>query len=208
MKQVERELGKQESRNKPRLARAALQARRVFVVAAMLGAAFEAGSCRDSESGANAEGSPVVPSQVELAATYSTLTDFIIEVRKDAGWKKFRAEKQATLTPGDNRLRIEATSDDPVIILPGSDLVASVKRFMVELVIESPAETQAQLYYLTKGQTKYTERHSQIAPLKPGRNIIYFQVEDPNLIGPLRLDPGATAGVYVISSMNVMALPP
>ncbi len=190
------------------LARTALQARRVFVFAAMLGAVFGAGSCRDSENQANAEGNPVVPSQDELAATYSTLTDFIIEVRKDAGWKKFRAEKQATLSTGDNRLRIQATGDDPVIILPGSGLVAGVKRFMIEVVMESPAETHAQLYYLTKGQTKYTERHSQVAPLKPGRNIIYFRVEDPNLIGPLRLDPGATAGVYVISSMNVMALTP
>ncbi len=190
------------------MARTALHARRVFAFAAMLVAGFGAGSCRDSENGATAEGSPVVLSQDELAATYSTLTDFIIEVRKDAGWKKFRAEKQAMLITGDNRLRIQATGDDPVIILPGSGLVAGVKRFMVEVVIESPAETHAQLYYLTKGQTKYTERHSQIAPLKPGRNIIYFRVEDPNLIGPLRLDPGATAGVYVISSMNVMALPP
>ncbi len=176
--------------------------------AAMLVAGFGAGSCRDSENGATAEGSPVVLSQDELAANYSTLTDFIIEVRKDAGWKKFRAEKQAMLITGDNRLRIQATGDDPVIILPGSGLVAGVKRFMVEVVIESPAETHAQLYYLAKGQTKYMERNSQIAPLKPGRNIIYFRVEDPNLIGPLRLDPGATAGLYVISSMNVMALPP
>ena len=37
--------------------------------------------------------------------------------------------------------------------------------------------------------------------LKPGANVVYFDLDQPNLIDPLRLDPAAAPGDYVINSI-------
>ncbi len=132
----------------------------------------------------------------------------MIEVHSDEIWNKFWAAKDAVLTTGDDRLHIEAKGDDPGIILPGaSGATQYPKGLMIELEIESPTETTAQLFYLTNWQTKYTNLHSQIVPLAPGQNIIYFKVDHPRLVPPLRFDPGTAAGVYIVSCMGIKALP-
>lgn len=163
-------------------------------------------ACRrvSTEEDPNAEGPPTTLSQDELAEAYSNLGVFLAEARTDRVWRMFKGKQQAVLSAVDDTLQIEATGDDPVVIIPGS-LVAG-KRFMVEVVIESPAQTFAQMYFLTKGQRDYTEHHSQLAELTPGKNIIYFRLDHPNLAGSLRFDPGKVPGVYRVSSMNAMEM--
>jgi hypothetical protein len=47
----------------------------------------------------------------------------------------------------------------------------------------------------------YTETHSQLFPLIKGRNVVYFRVNQPDLIDPVRLDPAFNAGDYKIESI-------
>ena len=103
-----------------------------------------------------------------------------------------------------DRLVVYAAGDDASLILPR---FAAGKRFIVQVVINSPVETTAQLYYLTNGQTKYRESQSQIAKLVPSRNVVYFRVDAPNVIDPIRFDPSAAPGEYTIESMTAMGLP-
>lgn len=113
-------------------------------------------------------------------------------------------EKQATLSVADNRLVVNATGGDSAIFLPP---FAAGKRFLVQIILDSPADTAAQLFYLVSGQAAYTEARSQIVALTKGRNVVYFQVAEPNVVDPIRFDPGALPGTYTIESMVARALP-
>ncbi len=173
------------------------------VLLAFAGAMSSCGRNSDKED-PNAEGPPTTLSQDDLADTYSSLGVFLAAARTERVWRMFKAKQQAVLTVEDNALKVEATDDNPTIIMPGSAVAG--KRFMLEVVIESPARTFAQLYFLTKGQRDYTERHSQLAELTPGKNIIYFRLDHPNLTGSLRFDPGQVPGIYRLTSIDVMEL--
>lgn len=151
------------------------------------------------------QGTPATFSQDELAAMYPSLSGLVAEARTSDVWKRFNATQQANLTVADNRLQIEATGDNPIIILPAFG--ATGHRFLIETIIESPTATTARMFYMVKGQTQYYDAQSQVVALQPGRNVVYFRFEDRNIIDPLRLDPGAAPGTYVIESMRAMELP-
>ena len=179
----------------------------------VLTAALTFASCesrQEAAPGAAAEdageaGTPMELPQEELAADYATLTGLVAEARTDAIFQRFLPQQQASVAAVGNRLTVTALGDDPVLLLPP---FASGKRFMIEAVVNSPVETTAQLFYLTTGQSKYRDGQSQIAPLKPGRNVIYFRVDALNVIDPIRFDPAQVAGEYTIDSMVAMGLPP
>lgn len=150
-------------------------------------------------------GEPVVYAQSELASDYATLTGLVAEAVTGGVWRQFRAQQQATLSVAGDRLVVKATGDNPVIILPA---FAAGQRFIIEAVIESENATSAQLYYLTPGQTKFSEDQSQLVDIKAGLNVVYFRIDDPNVIDPLRFDPASKPGTYTIERMTARGLPP
>ncbi len=75
--------------------RIALLGRRACLIAASCAFGLLIAACGRRDADANAEGSPAVISQEELARTYSTLTDLMIEVHSDEIWNKFWAAKDA-----------------------------------------------------------------------------------------------------------------
>ena len=150
-------------------------------------------------------GDPVALSQEELAAEYATLTGLVAEGVDANVWRLFRAQQQAKLSFSGSRLVVTATGDNPVLILPA---FATGQRFILEAVIESSNVTSAQLYYLTSGQRKYSEDQSQVVELKPGHNVVYFRIDDPNVVDPLRFDPASSPGTYTIERMTARGLGP
>ena len=70
------------------------------------------------------------------------------------------------------------SSDDPQLILPP---FAEGKQFILQVVIQSPVDTLAQLFFLLQGQSSYLEDRSYMVPLKPGKNVIYFRLDSPAL---------------------------
>jgi len=114
------------------------------------------------------------------------------------------AASQATVAPAEKGLQVTATGDDPVLGLPP---FAAGKRFILQVVIESPAETGAQLFYKLASDPKYAEGRAPLCPLTKGRNVIYWRVDAPDVTDPLRLDPGFTPGTYLIESIVARALP-
>jgi hypothetical protein len=150
------------------------------------------------------EGEPVVMSQEELASEYATLGGLVAEANSGTVWRQFRAQQQATLSVTGERLVIKVTGDNPVVILPN---FARGQRFILEAIIDSENVTTAQLYYLTPDQKKYSEDQSQLVELKTGRNVVYFKVDDPAVIDPIRFDPASTPGTYTIERMTARALP-
>ncbi len=135
--------------------------------------------------------------QKQFEAEFNASSEILFEAKTSADLAKCRALQQCELRPSDNGLKIVATGDDAAILLPN---FATGKRFMLQVTIDSSTETGIQLFYMTRGDKTYDEGHSAIYPLKKGKNVIYFKV-DQDVVDPLRLDPSYTLGEYTIESI-------
>jgi hypothetical protein len=122
----------------------------------------------------------------------------IFEAKTASDFSKFEALREATLSPGPNGLRIVASGTDPQVVFPA---FAQGKKFVLRVMIEAPFETPAQFFYQIASRPGFVEAQSQLVPLKKGKNIVYFSSDEPNVIDPVRIDPGASPGEYVIESV-------
>lgn len=164
-------------------------------------------------SGANAAASPATPfalpadqalPQSELASIFETAKNLLAEAKTAAVFSQFRAGQQVQLTPAGDSLKVTATGDDPQVFLPA---FTQGKQFIIQAIVESPTDTVMEMYYLRRGTPDYTNEQSQSAPLVKGRNVVYFRLNAPDLIDPLRMDIGAAPGNYTVVSMIARVLP-
>jgi hypothetical protein len=165
-------------------------------------------------NGAGADNTPIAPSparaaaavipQEQLAAEFNASQKVLFLTKNGTGLAKMKSNPQAALTPLDNGLRVTSSGDDPQLFLPP---FAESKQFILQVVIQSPVDTSAQLFFLLQGQSSYLEGQSYLVPLKPGKNVIYFRLDSPSLIDPLRFDPAAHPGNYIIESITARAIP-
>ena len=137
-------------------------------------------------------------SQAELAAGFDSSTDTIFEARTAADLMKLKPQQQLTVSAAPAGLKLSATGNDPKLILP--PFIAG-KRAILQVSITSPVATPIQLFYSLQDRPRLSEEQSQTVILKPGRNVVYFQLDQPQLIDPLWLDPAAAPGEYVIESI-------
>jgi hypothetical protein len=135
--------------------------------------------------------------QKQFEAEFNASSEIIFEAKTSADLAKCRALQQCELRPSDNGLKIVAKGDDAAILLPN---FAKGKRFMLQVTIDSSTETGIQLFYMMRGDKTYHEGQAAIYPLKKGKNVIYFKV-DQDVVDPLRLDPSYTLGEYTIESI-------
>jgi hypothetical protein len=142
--------------------------------------------------------------QSELASIFETAKNLLAEAKTAAVFSQFRAGQQAQLMPAGDTLKITATGDDPQVFLPA---FTQGKQFIIQAVVESPADTLMEMYYLRRGTPDYTKEQSQAAPLVKGRNTVYFRFTAPDMIDPLRMDIGAAPGEYTVVSMIARVLP-
>jgi hypothetical protein len=157
-------------------------------------------ACGRDGGGAKAGGPP----QEELAAAFEAATETVFEARTPAQLGAVKAAGQATIVPADNGVQVTATGDDPALQLPP---FAAGKRFIMQVVIQSPADTGIQLFYKVAGDAEYIESRAPLYALTAGRNTVYWRVDGENGVDPLRLDPGYTPGTDVIESIVAKALP-
>ena len=144
-----------------------------------------------------------IASQDELAAAFNASSNNIFTATKAPELEKLKATLQCTVAPVENGLKVTATGIDPNLLLPD---FATGKRFVIQVIIDSPVETPIEVYWLVQGAKGYDESHAQIAPLKKGKNTIYFRIDEPNVVDPIRYDPGGAPGDYVIESIIARSL--
>ena len=154
------------------------------------------GSLSSEERATREEIAKLTPRE-QFEAEFNASSEIIFEAITSADLAKCRALQQCELRPSDNGLKIIAKGDDAAILLPN---FAVGKRFMLQVTIDSNTKTGIQLFYMTRGNITYDEGHSAMCPLKKGRNVIYFKV-DQDVVDPLRLDPSYTPGEYTIESI-------
>jgi len=112
---------------------------------------------------------------------------------------KIRPSNQVILQNTAKGLVVNASGDDPQLLVPVSETADnSSNGTIVQINIESPAETQLQLFYKTVKAPDYTEARSYTVNLHKGTNEVYMLLPDPGIIGPMRLDPGTVKGSYTL----------
>lgn len=141
--------------------------------------------------------------QVEFGKAFDASTATLLEMVTAEQFGQVKANAEAELTPGADGLLVKATGGDPALFLPP---FAEGKQFILKVVIESPIQTGMQLFYMLRDAPNYKETNSQSVPLLKGRNVVYFRVNKPDLIDPVRLDPAYNAGDYKIESIAAREL--
>jgi hypothetical protein len=160
-------------------------------------------SSLSSEEHARREEIAKLTPQKQFEAEFNASSEIIFEAKTSTDLAKCRALQQCELRPSDNGLKIVVTGTDAAILLPN---FAIGKRFMLQVTIDSRAETGIQLFYMTRGDKTYHEGQAATYPLKKGKNVIYFKV-DQDVVDPLRLDPSFTPGEYTIESIIARSIP-
>jgi hypothetical protein len=123
---------------------------------------------------------------------------------KNSGAGSFTALNQATLTPEADHLTIKATGNDPSIGLPPLSIRPGAQ-VAVRLDVTVPSDTLVELYYTTMQTPVFTPGNVLSVPVKGGRNVVVFEINDPDFQGGLRVDPGQLAGDYVLHQVEVFS---
>jgi hypothetical protein len=137
-------------------------------------------------------------SQTELKATFDAATAVLMDIRTAAQLSKITPRWQAKLTTSDDGLKVTALTADPQLLLPP---LAVGKPFVIQIKIDSPVDTLLEVFFNLRGQDNYPGNQFQRCPVKAGKNEVYFMIDQPELVDPLRLDPGIAAGEYLIRSI-------
>jgi hypothetical protein len=118
-----------------------------------------------------------------------------------SGFAGIIPHNQVALENSDDGLLMHATGTDPGVRLPA--MGKGVGPLIVRIEIESPADTILQIFYTTDAAHGYSEEKSRKVALKKGENIVFLQLEEPEIEGSLRLDPGYAPGMYRLRSLEI-----
>ncbi len=110
------------------------------------------------------------------------------------------------ITEGPDGVELNASGDDPFLLLPEIEIPPG-HRISLKMVLESPAETELRVYFTTPTSPDYTEELKARETIHRGLNNLVIDIFHPELVGPLRLDPGTKPGSYVLVSLEVLAYP-
>jgi hypothetical protein len=129
----------------------------------------------------------------------------LFEARTGPELLKVNVLGQAHLSAAGDGVKVAATGADPALLLPP---FLEGKKCILRVVIDSPIETAMQVFYSSRSRANYSEDRSQVRALKPGRNVVFFQLDQPDLVDPLRLDPAGAPGDYFIESLEAREMAP
>jgi hypothetical protein len=124
-----------------------------------------------------------------------------------AGNGKFRSTRQLggfRLTE-DGSVAMTASGNDPQILLANFEAKQPMP-WVVRIDLTSPANTSVQLFW-RRGNLPYAGDRSVRRPITSGRNIVFIELNDPQMTHDFRLDPGAVAGDYILHSIEIRSCP-
>jgi hypothetical protein len=129
---------------------------------------------------------------------------FRIDLKEAVSFAAFTALNQATLTPDNDKLAIKASGIDPSIGIP----LITVKpgaQFAVRIDQTTPVDTLVEIFYTTVGAPGFTPDRVVSVPVKAGRNLVLFEINDPAFGGGLRFDPGQAPGDYILHQIEAFS---
>lgn len=99
-------------------------------------------------------------------------------------------------------LALNASGADPYLVY-SSNKCAGKGEAVVHMALTSPQETEMQFYYTTAEQPGFSAAFSRVLHIKKGNNQLFFRVPRPGIADKIRLDPGKTAGHYILHELII-----
>ena len=141
------------------------------------------------------------------ASPQNAALGFRIDLKEAATFASLTALNQVVLAPQPNECAIVSSGNDPSVGVPGL-AVARPIQFAVRAELTVPAETLVEIYYTTTAGPTFSAEHVVSVPVKSGKSIILFEINDPLFAGGLRLDPGQLPGEYILHNLEFFASDP
>ncbi|MEM1179144.1 MAG: sulfatase-like hydrolase/transferase [Acidobacteriota bacterium] len=98
-------------------------------------------------------------------------------------------------------LEVRALGADPMVFLPVD--LAGRSRLLVAVEVTTPRITDAYFFWQTSAAPFFHWRRSTRQALAAGRSRLVFEIEDVDLDGRLRFDPGTGDGTYLLHRIEV-----
>jgi hypothetical protein len=112
---------------------------------------------------------------------------------------------QLTDKSDEQQYKLLSLGTDPQFELPEFKREDTLQYIMkVELKVSK--STTWQVFYSTSEQLQYNEKNSISGLLMPGENTFYVLLDDDNLQGKIRIDPGTVEGEYLIKSLEIRSI--
>lgn len=133
----------------------------------------------------------------------------ILKINGFGDAKKLKPIDQLTIANQagvDDTIILNSIGRDPRMLLPTFNTTLA-KKYIIKIALESPIETNLELYYMTQLQKGFKNNQKVSQKLTPGKNTVYlnFPLDSEVLYGPVRLDIGSEPGTYLIKSIEVRA---
>lgn len=119
----------------------------------------------------------------------------------------FTTLNQATFTAEADRLAIKASGADPSLGLPPLK-VRPGAQVAIRVDQTAPSDTLVEIYYTAAATPVFTADHVVSVPVKAGRSVVMFEINDPDFAGGLRFDPGQLPGDYSLHQVEVFSSEP
>jgi hypothetical protein len=158
-------------------------------------------------AGCNRTDQTVPESSPARSVRQNAALGFRIDLRAASSFAAFTALNQATLTPDGDKLAIKASGVDPSIGIP-SIAVKPGSQFAVRIDQTTPVDTLVEIFYTTAGAPGFSPDHVVSVPVKAGRSLVLFEINDPEFAGGLRFDPGQAPGDYILHQIEAFSSEP
>lgn len=129
------------------------------------------------------------------------------DFKADIQYSGFTPLNQVVLKPYSGELVITSSGTDPSVGLPLVELAPPVQ-FAMRIEMTGPADTLVEVYYSTNTVPGFVAKHVVSVPVKLGRSVILFEINDPEFAGGLRLDPGQAPGEYILHAIEYFSSGP
>jgi hypothetical protein len=155
-----------------------------------------------------AELSPRQEDKNDDAFAQSEEVVFNLDIARDAGKLKpmGKAEIHAARDDSGPEIVVEMKTLADTFLLPAFEF-PNGKRLLGRVDITASTPSMFSIFYKHVHDPDYHRKNSCVVPLSQGRNQVFFEIEQPDLSGPLMVRAGDRVGRYTLQAFEIRALP-
>jgi hypothetical protein len=127
-------------------------------------------------------------------------------LESERGLAELEPYRDMQLVPEEGGIALDAETSGALVLLPELEYPED-RNPIVHLAVTSPVATTLDLLYQTRADPTYKRTRVYELTLAPGANELFVELLVPDLAGRLALRPGREPGRYVLTDLEVRAVP-
>jgi hypothetical protein len=138
----------------------------------------------------------------DLAGIFARYKNVVWRLGEDHSGPGMEAIAPSTILASEDGWIIRSSGRAPQLLLPA---IASLsgRPLMLRAEITAPQDTELRVYYCRASQADYSLTRYAGGTLSAGHNVVYLNVDVPDLSGRLRFDPGRCAGEFYLHGLEL-----